>query len=296
MSENQVQPVQSTSLNQAQSPEEQEMDENNNKQTTGSSESQSVKPRGTLSEGKGKRIASKGKRGKVLGVKARQEKDEEGTKKRRTSATPTPKERAQKKGKLATKQAAMVQRATDLSSQKESQNESQNNDVSKSSAENADDENEPVVSSRTKNEIQKHLDSLDKKDLLSNRLITQKCMPVLQELLDDQFGWVFREAVDPVALCLPDYYDVVKSPMHLELVKKKLENAVYSDIEAFSHDTKLVFENAILYNGESSEVGELAQCMLKSFEKSFKSLVQDNTKKPDSEEGPTPVPNDESSS
>jgi Bromodomain len=115
-------------------------------------------------------------------------------------------------------------------------------------------------------------------------------------LLDDQFGWVFREAVDPVALRLPDYYDVVKSPMHLELVKKKLENAVYSDIEAFSHDTKLVFENAILYNGESSEVGELAQCMLKSFEKSFKALIQDNTKKPDSEEGPTPVPNDESSS
>jgi hypothetical protein len=61
--------------------------------------------------------------------------------------------------------------------------------------------------------------------------------------------------------------------MHLELVKKKLENAIYSDMDAFARDAKLVFENAILYNGETSEVGDLAQCMVTTFEKSYSALV-----------------------
>lgn len=131
-----------------------------------------------------------------------------------------------------------------------------------------------LVACMTKEEIQKHLDSLNKRIVLSSRTVTHKCRPILQELLDDQFGWVFRDRVDPVALGLPDYLDVVKNPIHLELVKNRLENAMYPDMEAFARDTRLVFENAILYNGESSEVGELAQSMLNRFTKSYNAVVR----------------------
>lgn len=137
-----------------------------------------------------------------------------------------------------------------------------------------DDEHTSLVSRMTTAEIQKHLESLNKRIILSSRTVTHKCRPIIQELIDDQFGWVFRDAVDPVALGLPDYYDVIKNPMHLDLVRKKLENAIYSDMEGFARDTRLVFENAILYNGDSSEVGELAQCMLLRFEKIYNSVVQ----------------------
>ena len=126
----------------------------------------------------------------------------------------------------------------------------------------------------TKDEIQKHLDSLNKHIVLSSRTVTHKCRPIINELLEHQFGWVFKDAVDPVALGLPDYFDVIKTPMHLELVKKKLENAIYSDMEGFARDTRLVFQNAILYNGESSEVGELAQSLLNYFEVSYKAVVK----------------------
>lgn len=126
----------------------------------------------------------------------------------------------------------------------------------------------------TKEEIQKHLESLNKRIVLSSRTVTHKCRPILQEIMDHQFGWVFKDPVDPVALGLPDYFDVIKNPMHLELVKKKLENAIYSDMEGFARDTRLVFENAILYNGEGSEVGELAQSMLSVFEKLFRAVVK----------------------
>ena len=90
--------------------------------------------------------------------------------------------------------------------------------------------------------------------------------------MDDQFGWVFHDAVDPVALGLPDYFDVIKNPMHMDLIRKKLENAIYPDMDSFAHDMRLVFQNSILYNGESSEVGELAQSMMSRFEKLFSAV------------------------
>jgi hypothetical protein len=126
----------------------------------------------------------------------------------------------------------------------------------------------------SRDEIMKHLESLNKRFCLSSRTVTHKCLPVIQALIDDPFGWVFHDPVDPVTLGLPDYFDVVKTPMCLELVKKKLENAIYNDTESFARDTSLVFENAILYNGESSEVGELAKSMLDKFHLSYRALIQ----------------------
>ncbi len=126
----------------------------------------------------------------------------------------------------------------------------------------------------SRDEIMKHLESLNKRFCLSSRTVTHKCLPIIQTLIDDQFGWVFHDPVDPVTLGLPDYFDVVKTPMCLELVKKKLENAIYNDTESFARDTCLVFENAILYNGESSEVGELAKSMLDKFHLAYRALIQ----------------------
>jgi hypothetical protein len=128
------------------------------------------------------------------------------------------------------------------------------------------------LSCMTSDEIRKHLDSLNKRIILSSRTVTHKCRPILQELMDDQFGWVFHDAVDPVALGLPDYFDVIKNPMHMDLIRKKLENAIYPDMDSFAHDVRLVFQNSILYNGESSEVGELAQSMMSRFEQLFSAV------------------------
>lgn len=120
--------------------------------------------------------------------------------------------------------------------------------------------------------IEKHLESLSDTLHLNPRTITQKCLPIITRLLEDQFGWVFRDPVDPDVLGLPDYFEVVKTPMHLDLIKKRLENLLYKEMDAFERDTKLVFENAILYNGEDSEVGEMAQSMIDRFVKDYASV------------------------
>lgn len=136
------------------------------------------------------------------------------------------------------------------------------------------DPSSSLTSSMPKGDVEQHLLLLHKGLHLTSRTITHKCLPIVQQLIDDPFGWVFRDAVDPVVFGLPDYFEVVKNPMHLLLVKKKLENAVYTDMASFERDVKLVFENAILYNGEESEVGQLAQTMMGVFEREYKKVCE----------------------
>lgn len=136
------------------------------------------------------------------------------------------------------------------------------------------EQNPSLSSSLPKGDVEQHLLLLHKGLHLTSRTITHKCLPIVQQLIDDPFGWVFRDAVDPVVFGLPDYFEVVKNPMHLLLVKKKLENAVYTDMASFERDVKLVFENAILYNGEESEVGQLAQTMMGVFEREYKKVCE----------------------
>lgn len=131
-----------------------------------------------------------------------------------------------------------------------------------------------LVACMTKSEIKKHLESLNKRLVLSPRTVTHKCRPLLQKLLDHEFAWVFRDAVDPVELGLSDYFDVVKNPMHLLLIQNRLENAIYTDMQSFAQETCLVFENAILYNGEQSDVGEVAQNMMNDFRQEFDEVVR----------------------
>ena len=121
--------------------------------------------------------------------------------------------------------------------------------------------------------IEKHLESLEKPSGMSPEEVTKHCLPLILDLIEDPFGWVFRDRVDPEALGLPDYFEVVKKPMHLELVKTNLEDNLYNDLESFQKDCSLVFENSILYNGESSEVGQLALTMLSNFAEKYEATV-----------------------
>eukprot|EP00978_Attheya_sp_CCMP212_P046565 scaffold399362_cov55-Attheya_sp.AAC.2 len=92
--------------------------------------------------------------------------------------------------------------------------------------------------------------------------LSQKYLPIVGKLMNDENGWVFCDEVDPVELSLPDYLDVVKHPMCLKKVEENLNNRSYRDSQTCERDLKLVFQNAILYNGEKSDVGELAKSFL----------------------------------
>lgn len=84
------------------------------------------------------------------------------------------------------------------------------------------------------------------------------CAPQLDVALDR--SWVFREPVDPVALGIPTYFDIIprKDARDLRTIQNKLNQDKYDSIDAFEADLDLMIENAITFNGADSEVGEYA--------------------------------------
>ena len=73
-------------------------------------------------------------------------------------------------------------------------------------------------------------------------------------------SWVFREPVDPVALGIPTYFEVIprKDARDLKTIRQKLDMDKYDSVEAFEADAELMVHNAIAFNGAESEVGQVA--------------------------------------
>lgn len=77
---------------------------------------------------------------------------------------------------------------------------------------------------------------------------------------------LFNAPVDPVALGLPDYFEVVKTPMDLGTIRNKLHSSEYKSRADVVSDIRLCFENAMLYNHSSNFVHQAAQGLLDFFE------------------------------
>jgi hypothetical protein len=60
--------------------------------------------------------------------------------------------------------------------------------------------------------------------------------------------------VDWKGLQLLDYPEVVKKPMDLGTIKKRLEENYYTKVEDVAADIRLVWSNCMLYNRDGSEV------------------------------------------
>uniref|UniRef100_K3WVF0 histone acetyltransferase n=1 Tax=Globisporangium ultimum (strain ATCC 200006 / CBS 805.95 / DAOM BR144) TaxID=431595 RepID=K3WVF0_GLOUD len=102
---------------------------------------------------------------------------------------------------------------------------------------------------------------------LKNRL-----MPLITKLMESEYGWTFNNPVDPVQWNIPDYFDIIKCPMDLGTIKKRLENEHYNSVEAFAGDVRLVFENCIAYNSSTNKFNQAAKQLLASFDKSLAAL------------------------
>lgn len=57
-----------------------------------------------------------------------------------------------------------------------------------------------------------------------------------------------------VWICWKDYFTIIKKPMDLSTIKRKLDTGQYAEPWQFVDDVWLMFENAWLYNRKSSKV------------------------------------------
>jgi transcription initiation factor TFIID subunit 2 len=72
-------------------------------------------------------------------------------------------------------------------------------------------------------------------------------------------SWIFREPVDPVALGVPTYFDVIprRDARDLRTIRQRLDTDKYDTVEAFEADLELMLNNAVKFNGLESEVGNI---------------------------------------
>ncbi len=73
-------------------------------------------------------------------------------------------------------------------------------------------------------------------------------------------SWVFREPVDPIALGIPQYHEIIpkKDSRDLKTIRLKLDSEKYDTVDAFEVDLDLMVDNAIKFNGGDSDVGLVA--------------------------------------
>ena len=104
------------------------------------------------------------------------------------------------------------------------------------------------------------------------RSLMDVCKNILNAIRRHRDAWPFLEPVDVVALKLDDYYDVVKQPMDLGTVSKKLDQEKYPHPDDFAADMRLVFTNAQLYNAPEVFIHKLAGTLLAQFDKKYSSM------------------------
>lgn len=73
-----------------------------------------------------------------------------------------------------------------------------------------------------------------------------------------------------------DYPQVVKQPMDLGLIKKRIETGFYKSVHDAANDVRLVWKNCMTYNADGSDFFVLAENFAKRFEDKFAKLLKDH--------------------
>uniref|UniRef100_A0AAY4EZY2 Uncharacterized protein n=1 Tax=Denticeps clupeoides TaxID=299321 RepID=A0AAY4EZY2_9TELE len=109
-----------------------------------------------------------------------------------------------------------------------------------------------------------------KKSKLNDHL--KHCDSILKEMLSKKhaaYAWPFYKPVDAEALNLHDYHEIIKQPMDLSTVKKKMDSREYQDAQSFAADVRLMFSNCYKYNPPDHEVVAMARKLQDVFEMRF---------------------------
>lgn len=131
-----------------------------------------------------------------------------------------------------------------------------------------------LINSLTIDQIEKHIQSLNRGLELPQAELKSRFGEVLRALMEHQNGWVFNTPVDPIELGLPDYFQVIKKPMDLGSIKKRLENGCYHSLEELEADVNLTFDNAMEYNPDGSVVFNMAKELKDKFTLDYSVLIR----------------------
>ena len=129
--------------------------------------------------------------------------------------------------------------------------------------------------------------SIESQDFHQDSEPYKECEKVLDWLSRQSKAGPFMHPVDPVALGIPTYPDIVKNPMDISTVGTRLESGLYSKIGPgqtignsatarmlngpFRADIELIFDNAALFNPPDDWIAMSAAALKKSIAKKIDS-------------------------
>ncbi|KAF0295122.1 Histone acetyltransferase p300 [Amphibalanus amphitrite] len=113
------------------------------------------------------------------------------------------------------------------------------------------------------------------RQLFSPDELRHALMPTLEKLYrQEPESMPFRQPVDPGALGIPDYFDIIRKPMDLSTIKKKLDTGAFKDPWEYVEDVWLMFDNAWIYNRKTSKVYKFASKLSEVFEQEMDPVMQ----------------------
>jgi len=125
----------------------------------------------------------------------------------------------------------------------------------------------------------------DRPGRTTNQLIYIK-RSIFSAVWNHKFSWPFKKPVDAVALNIPDYHTIIKQPMDLGTIKKRLLNKYYWCAEECKKDFQLIWFNCCLYNKPEQDI----TMMGKTLEKFFQNKLENMRMTEKEVESKSPVP------
>ena len=134
------------------------------------------------------------------------------------------------------------------------------------------------------------LPSRPKKGKMTERM--KYCANILKELFhkkNTDVAYYFYDPVDVEALGLKDYYDIIKQPMDLSTIRKKMESREYRKPEQFASDVRLMLHNSFRYNPPDHVVNKCGRKLQEIFEQKYARLPEgsDDTESSDASNVPS---------
>ncbi|XP_041958865.1 bromodomain-containing protein 2b isoform X1 [Alosa sapidissima] len=119
---------------------------------------------------------------------------------------------------------------------------------------------------------------------------------VVKTLWKHQFAWPFQAPVDAMKLNIPDYYKIIKNPMDMGTIKRRLENGYYYNAQECIQDFNTMFTNCYIYNKPGDDIVLMAEALEKAFLQKISDMPQEEieitvaTKRPGRKRDPGPPP------
>jgi hypothetical protein len=101
------------------------------------------------------------------------------------------------------------------------------------------------------------------------------CHQVLKSFKRNSSAEPFKMPVDPVALGIPTYFDIIKNPMDLSTIEKRLNTLVYNVADDFIADVRLMLNNCFTFNPPGHQIHIMGKNIEKSLENYLKKFPKE---------------------